>query len=246
MIAEMAPPAARGTPEGDRPRLATVQASDGQGERGAARIVVPDGMDPAKAEAGMLLRVLGGHGTWWWGVLARTRAWEWFIPWPMGRVLRRMRLDVRGDSAWFTASIGVTLYAIYHFNHGALEGNLKYAEEGAKVLFSGVFLLGTILSVSMAMPGQAIMKAVLARRPSYAIKFLVPFMWALTWGMAGAAFLFFMRRLASWTHPAVLFVAVYAAFMELHAITHAMRTYAIGLTVMSLDQINADAEKKAG
>lgn len=206
--------------------------------------------DEAKLEATELLNILGRHGRWWWLLLFRAKAWNFLLPWPLGSVVSFLRRDKARpkQSGWLSLSVPVAWYAIREFTTASPMFDDKLAAEAAKILFSGVFLLGTILSVSVAMPGQAIIKSILRKSPSWSIEFVAPFMWSLMWGIVGASLLFFLPRLATahpWLVPVAISTGVYAAFMELHTISHTIRMYTIGLVVMSLDLIKEEESKAA-
>src|SRR5581483_9326297 len=145
------------------------------------------GAEP-NAEVARIANLLGGC-LWIWRLLIETKFWTFLIPWPLHhlkRLSKSGRANPARGSGWLTFGI-VLWFLLARFSTVGLDSvERHYAADASKVLFSGAFLLGTILSVSVAMPGQAVMKAILADDPSFALDFVVPFVWAFLWGIAGA------------------------------------------------------------
>lgn len=209
-------------------------------------------------EAGQLLTILGRHGLWWWLVLLRVHAVTFLVPWPLPYIawpfIRRRFSSVEGrERAWYTQSSGWTTLSLMaawllnKFTHPNLTRDAKIAGELAKTLFSGSLLVCTILSLSVALPGQTILKSVLTQNPSFSIDYVVPFMWTFMCGFSAALVLTFGEQilaLAWWTRPLLIFVAAYALAMIIHAIGHVIRVYMVGLVMFSIDE--RDKEKSAG
>lgn len=107
------------------------------------------------------------------------------VPWPLHhlqlvwnrrpRATEKHRAYTFVSSGWLTVSIALWLYMALVVRVTLQGFAQNYAADASKALLSGAFLLGTILSVSVAMPGQAVMKVVIGKRPSFAIQFVVPF-----------------------------------------------------------------------
>lgn len=198
-----------------------------------------DDLSTQDAQRTEVISALGRHGIWWWAIFIRTKTWAALLPWPVHYVLRLVPVQYLSDvesSAWATLTIPISAYLIHHL--GVIPSrDAKLAFECAKLLVSGAFLIGTILSVSVAMPGQALMKVILKKNPQFALEFVVPFMWGFMWSLTGAAALlcFYSEYVLLWFRPVAVCLAVYGACMLVHAITHTVRMYLLGLMMISAE-----------
>lgn len=212
--------------------------------------------EPSWTYKGIIVRVLAHDQTWWWRLLRLAQAWCFFIPWPLPYVLymipsfRRHFLTPRKRwtmaSGWLTVCILFWLAFVFLLPANASRDD-KYAAEAAKILFSGAFLLGTILSVSVALPGQAVIKTVIATKPEAVVDFVVPFLWALMWGISGAIALMFLPGIGN-LHPKFRYVAIffglYGSLMEVNAMGHTIRMYTIGLLLWGDDEAKKRKKEK--
>jgi hypothetical protein len=180
----------------------------------------------------------------------RAKAWEFAIPWPIEKIeyfcARRRGVTWKkfeptyGSSGWLTFSIVVWLFVALYVEPSLARFATKYAGDVAKTLLSGALLVGTMLSVSVSLPGQTIVKLVIEDDPESAIEFVTPFLWAFLWGVLATTLMAFFPglrsitigyRSTSWIPAAATFVATYAAAMEVHAVLHAIRMYLLGLVI---------------
>jgi hypothetical protein len=212
---------------------------------------VTEEQNAAKDERARLQEVLGAHGLWIPRLLFVARAWEYVLPWPLGYVdylfqysrsgPKRRRID---DSAWVTFVLVVWCYAAYVAKATPGHFEKSYAPDVSKILFSGAFLIGTILSVSVALPGQSLAKLALGRRPMFAVEFVLPMFWGFLSGIFGALLMLFFSGLPHlvpgmseyWGRIVQGFatiIALYGAVMELNAIIHTVRMYLIGMLLWS-------------
>ncbi len=132
-------------------------------------------------------------------------------------------------------SYAISVFAVYVTEKAVPSDAKSAAVDISKLLFSGSFLIGTILSLSVAVPGQALIKVLLNKDPEYAVDFVVPFMWSFMWGIIGGAALlvFHSKYLLVPLRPVAVVLASYGACMLVHAITHAIRKYLLGLVIKS-------------
>jgi hypothetical protein len=182
------------------------------------------------------------------------RFWNFLVPWPLGqlimvafRKLRRKKAENGTEKKRVYPSSILLTFAIISYvflwwfmkQHSDDLGHYAtIASDGSKMLLSGAFLLGTILSVSVSVPGTTVIKYVIKKRPMGGVNFVIPFMWAFMWGLVGGILLaFFNIRIAQpyYQYVAVAF-GVYGAFMELNAFAHVVRLYTIGLLLMGEEE----------
>jgi hypothetical protein len=203
-----------------------------------------NGEKPGAEHAKLIRRVFdGSHNTWWWRLLVEARFWWFLVPWPLGRLLdgpKPKRTAQFRDNSYLTATL--FFWVLYLFGKGP-DGALF--DGGAKALFSGALALMGVLSLSIALPGQTLLKRVVVGAPRAAITFVAPFVWALLWGLLGATLLTFWSHLPGWLAPVVVLVALHGAFMELNALFHALRMYSMGLLLWGREEAIAAAEKRA-
>lgn len=176
---------------------------------------------------------------WWWKVLWLAKPWRFVTPWPAEWILRpsgAKRQESR-DSVWMTVAI-VTTYLLWSSVGTDVDGTRfeRRAGEWSRQLFTGAFLLGTLLSVSNALPGQTVLKAVVRRTPDYILKFAVPYAWAVTTGLAGAVLLFFYSSLSVWQRQLAVFVGIYGGLMEINALVFSFRMFLLGLIKVGRDE----------
>jgi hypothetical protein len=209
------------------------------------------------ARRARLMEVLGDHYFWIPRILLRARVWEWLVPWPglwPIRVLQNASTRrTSSGSGWLTADIVLYLYLFIVTGFEPEKAVSAYAADIAKALFSGAFLVGTVLSVSVAMPGQAILRLVLARDPDFAVNFVVPSLWAFLWGVFSGVLMTFFGGLEHvvphktawgiWMQRLVLGAAIYAGSMVVNAILFTIRMYLLGLIQSAADSAAAEQVK---
>jgi hypothetical protein len=205
------------------------------------------------SDAARLLKRLGEHGGWLSAVLSEARWYEALIPWPLAHLQalvepRRIFTSPKtwrptlGDSRWTTFALA--MWALVTFVVKPKLANIEalYAADAAKALLTGAFLVGTILSVSVALPGQTIISVALRRMPSFAVSFVFPSLWALLTGITGATLMMLFRGLrylvpndtaSNVLQWGALLIAIYAAIMELNALLYTVRMYILGLVLWS-------------
>jgi hypothetical protein len=222
------------------------------------KTMTPKLPDP-EAERSRLIETLTKHHTWIFRAFGAIRAWEYLVPWPLGCVhffLLRLRgnklpfkdwlksRDRVDDNGWLSFAIVTWLYLAVVVDVRLDRVQAVYASDCAKILFSGAFLIGTVLSVSVAMPGQALAKVALGRDSSFALNFVLPLFWGFLWGIAGALSMMFFpgvpylipnlpecSRLV--LRDVATFIAIHGAVAELNAIVHTVRMYLMGMLLWS-------------
>lgn len=214
----------------------------------------PDGYKRKKRR---LKSILKDHHCWWFRVLGIQQAWEFIIPFPLPEIVRFFlrRLSKEYDekklpwwagvhsSLWMTLTIILSAYSYYgsmRFESARLLS--VYAADASKTLFTAAFLLGTILSVSVALPGQAVIKSQIDRDPDFVFDFMAPFMWALMWGIIGGLGLSLVYYLTPLARNIAYVVGIYGACMELNALVHTIRMYMIGIILYYYEERNKNTD----
>lgn len=195
---------------------------------------------PQDRASSLLNSIIADHTFWWWKALIHAKAWQYFYIWPIPELIRkglslfgkkqRPASQQANSSAWLT--LGVVIFiASYQTTQHFKESShlLQIAGDLSKILLTATFLVGTILSVSVAIPGQAVINNLLRNEPDFALEFVAPFMWSLMWGVLGAFGLAVMYYLTPTFQKIAFGVAIYA-------IVHTMRMYTIGLILHSVSE----------
>lgn len=197
-------------------------------------------MNTPEASSKVLVEVarqLGDHYLWLPKLLWRAGCWRWLIPWPLLLLPNRFTGSKEHGSLWLT----LVLISAYFVGADSLQNvDGGYAADAARTLFAGSFLVITMLSLSVALPGQAILKLVLEGEPLFAVEFVSPTLWAFLWGISGGTCMTFHKNLPLALQPISTTVALYAFAMEVNAVLYTIRTYTLGLV------LSAHATSKAG
>ena len=173
---------------------------------------------------------LGDHYFWLPKVLLRAGAWRWLVPWPLIWLALRWRdpnLKEHG-SVWLTA---VILGALALGTEYLQSVDVKYTAEASRLLFASAFLILTMLSLSVALPGQAILRLVLRRNPLFSVDFVAPTLWAFLWSIVAGTIMIFYADLPSALKVTAAVAALYAFAMDVHAILYTVRMYLLGLVL---------------
>ncbi|MBN1607838.1 MAG: hypothetical protein JW940_14465 [Polyangiaceae bacterium] len=179
---------------------------------------------------GQLATDLGDHYFWLPRLFMRAGGWRWLVPWPFLFIInRRRRIASREHgSIWLTAVSAAALLA----GPERLQAmGSSHAAESARILFAGSFLVITMLSLSVAVPGQATLRLVLAKNPLFAAEFVSPTLWAFLWGVGGGACMVFHASLVPGFKTLASVVALYAFAMETNAVLYTIRMYSFGLVL---------------
>jgi len=206
--------------------------------------------DP-KEERKRLLHMIQTQA-WLFRSFKEAGAAAWLIPWPFGKSQVDDDGEKRGGNVYLTTAIVLWLSVVLLVHPSLNNFEAKYAGDCAKVLFTGSFLLGTILSVSVALPGQSLAKLTLAGDPRFAFDFVMPLVWGFVWGIIGALLMMFFPGLkwvvADPTATTVLratatLVAVHGGMAVLNAILMTVRYYLAGMVLWS-ESIEEELAKK--
>ena len=109
--------------------------------------------------------------------------------------------------------------------------DVKYTAEASRLLFASAFLILTMLSLSVALPGQAILRLVLRRNPLFSVDFVAPTLWAFLWSIVAGTIMIFYADLPSALKVTAAVAALYAFAMDVHAILYTVRMYLLGLVL---------------
>jgi hypothetical protein len=116
----------------------------------------------------------------------------------------------------------------------------KFAADASRTLYTAAFLIMTMLSLSVALPGQAIIRLVLGRNPRFVADFVTPTLWAFLWGTGAGTALAFYGSLSLQGKLGASIVALYAFAMQINAILYTVRVYALGLVRTAHEAGNDD------
>jgi len=186
---------------------------------------------------------LGDHYFWLPRVFMRAGAWRWLIPWPFLWMALRWRQPNLKDhgSVWLSA---VSLLALALGAQRLQSIDVKYTVEAARVLFASAFLILTMLSLSVALPGQAILRLVQRRDPLFSVDFVSPTLWAFLWSILAGTTMIFYDNLPPTLKVASAVVALYAFAMDVHAILYTVRMYLLGLVLTVRESSHGVGDKE--
>ncbi|MFP2895699.1 hypothetical protein [Corallococcus sp. 4LFB] len=213
------------------------------------------GLPPTKTpeEQDKELRELIGSRWWFFKVLNTDKSWNYLVPWPIPVLVQRWRQS-RGrkakgklaeDGRWSTLAILLTIYMWSFTGSETVVHDQSRASDAGKILFTGAFLLGTLLSVSITLPGQSVLKPLITKKPSVITNFAAAFAWSLLWGLSGGALLTFYGDWYPEIRPVAIFVGILGGFAELNTLLFVFRLYLMGLADISRDA-RVEAAKKKG
>lgn len=210
---------------------------------------------------------------WWlFKILSADQAWGYLIPWPFPKLWAKFKhWRTRGErksepriwanlvpddsddapkpiesGLWTTLALALTAYVCWFTSKETLDHDHARASDAGKTLFTGAFLLGTLLSVSVSLPGQSLLKPLLTKSPRAIIFFASAFAWSLLWGLSGGVLLVFY---GDWYPPVrilAIFVGFLGAFAELNTLLFVFRMYLMGLMDLVKATRQEEAKKKEG
>lgn len=185
---------------------------------------------------------IGDHYFWLIKVLVRAGGWRLIVPWPMlalGSKARRAQSKEHG-SAWLTVVAGASM-SMGPERLQALSNS--FAADSARTIFTAAFLVITMLSLSVALPGQAVIKLVLGRTPLFAAEFVAPTLWAFLWGMIGGTGMMLYSSLGAELRVIAAIVGLYAFAMSINAVLYTIRMYVLGLVLTARSSDTSSTRK---
>lgn len=145
-------------------------------------------------------------------------------------------------SVWLSLISGIA--AVLGFD-GLAELGASHAGDISRALLAGSFLVMTMLSVSVATPGQAILRLVLGKSPLLAVEFVSPALWAFLWGISAGICTMFYADLCRSFQSVLSAVSLYALAMEVNAVLYTIRMYTLGLVLVAQEASNGSHSKEA-
>lgn len=142
---------------------------------------------------------------------------------------------------WLSLVIGIAVFLGFD---GLAEFGASHAGDLSRALFTGSFLVMTMLSVSVATPGQAILRLVLGKSPLFAVEFVSPTLWAFLWGIAAGICTMLYADFCHAFQSILSAVALYALSMEVNAVLYTIRMYTLGLVLAAQEASNGGQTKK--
>src|SRR6266446_2868779 len=183
------------------------------------------------------------HSAWFWRVLAQAHFYAFLIPFPLPWVIFRpfwpKAFHREFRKWWSRSSIWPTLTVIAFFLRPRIsnfEAQTNIATEIGKLMFTATFLNATLLSLSVALPGQSVLKAFITQRPKQVVTFAAPFLWALLFGLLGGTLLLGYRFCPANVRVYVTFIGFFAAFAILAPLFFVVRLYLLGLVRISQEE----------
>lgn len=167
-------------------------------------------------------RKLKNHSTWVWSLIATLDPWTECVPWPLLMAVpgKSKEKESRG-SVWLSCALALSAYLIY-YSGGSLERDGRYAADAARTLFTGAFLLGTLLSVTNTVAGPAIRRS--AKNDANVVLVVGgAFAWGVLLGLIGGAALMFYPSFVLPAQWLAIFLGVYGGLMELNAMLFTLR-----------------------
>lgn len=118
--------------------------------------------------------------------------------------------------------------------------NLERASDFGRNLFTGAFLIGTLLSVSSGTVASAVIRSTAIAAPRSIRSLGAVFGWSLLFGLAGAGALVLYNQTPKCVRPISLLVGALGVVAEINAITFVFRVFLLGL----VDGVRQDEKRR--
>lgn len=189
--------------------------------------------DPSPQDA--IPRVIATMSSRWWffkliydgGVL-----WA-LVPFPLSFLLGRLLKKKRPDSGLWATAAYLIVGLLLCFAPPGDEGVRRIVETG-RVMMTGAFLIGTLLSVSSGLVASSIIRTTVTRSPAQIVGLGAVFSWALLWGLSGGALLSIFGALHQSFRPLALVIGGIGIGAEVNAIVFVFRVFLLGLIELQM------------
>lgn len=182
---------------------------------------------PQEAKRKAVHAQLLNHNRWFWTLFFTPSLLVELVPWPLLWLLRkRSKAEGTNGSVWATMTLVWSGYLIYHSGVSA-ELEARYASDGSRTLFTGAFLLGTLLGLTNTAAGAAIKRSIEDDAAS-ALEVGATFAWGLLFGLVGATALMFYGSLYPAARWGAILLGVFGGFMEVNLMLYTLRMVLLG------------------
>ena len=187
----------------------------------------PVSSTPQEAKRKAVYGKLLDHNRWFWTLFFRPNLLAELIPWPLLWLFRKTsKAEHSNGSAWATMTVVWTGYLIYYSGANA-DLEARYASDGSRTLFTGAFLLGTLLGLTNTAAGTAIKRSIEEDAAS-ALEVGATFAWGLLFGLVGATALMFYGSLYPAARWVAILLGVFGGFMEVNLMLYTLRMVLLG------------------
>lgn len=171
---------------------------------------------------------------WWFFKLIYDGGVLWaLVPFPLsvllGKLLKKKRVE---SGLWATTAYAIVGLLLWFAPPG--DDGVKRIVETGRVMMTGAFLIGTLLSVSSGLVASSIIRTTVTRSPAQIVGLGAVFAWALLWGLGGGALLNIFGALPQSVRPIALVIGGIGVGAEVNAIVFVFRVFLLGLIELQM------------